>query len=450
MQFIVYKNAVIFEIKEMPEAFTNVELLQEKLLQRAHQPILDNADRAVGFINPVFDTENEALFHKVDSFLHVAYQIDTRSVDEDTINIKIEKAREELLEKLSIVMTKEKENDLRDQYRNELLPFQKVNRKTLRGYVDIKRRLFVVDTKQVKQAEDLTHTLRTALGSFKTVPLLFEEKPCVQMARWIEEESVPANLQFDDAGKTIAKEPDDKDYKGTKVTYDGLNPVSDEHVSAVIRHMDVLSTDLWVGYRASTGFERLFFTVNSTPNTSKTRKPDLILSGLNISDSVTYYCESLNAGIFISCTHLGLIIDAVIPAFGGLESAKAKQEGDEKSALLTVYDFKRSLELATDALKEQSIIVHREMSPCIDANLEINSRGDDWDHGTDELFDQVRDFVAETRRASVSGIQRKFRIGYNRAARIVELLEVAHVISSPDSVGKREVLIAPQFDDSEA
>ena len=62
------------------------------------------------------------------------------------------------------------------------------------------------------------------------------------------------------------------------------------------------------------------------------------------------------------------------------------------------------------------------------------------DQELDPLFDQVVAFVVETRRASISSVQRKFRIGYNRAARIVEQMEVEGIISAPSHNGNREVL----------
>ncbi len=61
----------------------------------------------------------------------------------------------------------------------------------------------------------------------------------------------------------------------------------------------------------------------------------------------------------------------------------------------------------------------------------------------DELFDQAVFHVTETRRGSVSGIQRKFKIGYNRAARIVEEMEVQGIVSTPGHNGNREVLAPP-------
>ncbi|EGU46925.1 DNA translocase ftsK [Vibrio ichthyoenteri ATCC 700023] len=62
------------------------------------------------------------------------------------------------------------------------------------------------------------------------------------------------------------------------------------------------------------------------------------------------------------------------------------------------------------------------------------------DEDTDPLFDQVVEHVVQSRRGSVSGVQRRFKIGYNRAARIVEQLEAQGIVSAPGHNGNREVL----------
>ncbi|EIY7831731.1 DNA translocase FtsK 4TM domain-containing protein [Vibrio parahaemolyticus] len=62
------------------------------------------------------------------------------------------------------------------------------------------------------------------------------------------------------------------------------------------------------------------------------------------------------------------------------------------------------------------------------------------DEEMDPLFDQVVEHVVQSRRGSVSGVQRRFKIGYNRAARIVEQLEAQGIVSAPGHNGNREVL----------
>jgi S-DNA-T family DNA segregation ATPase FtsK/SpoIIIE len=65
----------------------------------------------------------------------------------------------------------------------------------------------------------------------------------------------------------------------------------------------------------------------------------------------------------------------------------------------------------------------------------------------DALYDEAVNFVIESRRASISSVQRKLRIGYNRAARLIEAMEAAGVVTSMNTNGSREVLAPPPFRD---
>jgi S-DNA-T family DNA segregation ATPase FtsK/SpoIIIE len=68
------------------------------------------------------------------------------------------------------------------------------------------------------------------------------------------------------------------------------------------------------------------------------------------------------------------------------------------------------------------------------------SEDDENSPEADELYDQAVRIVTETRRASISGIQRQLRIGYNRAARMVEHMELVGIVGPLESNGNREVL----------
>jgi S-DNA-T family DNA segregation ATPase FtsK/SpoIIIE len=73
--------------------------------------------------------------------------------------------------------------------------------------------------------------------------------------------------------------------------------------------------------------------------------------------------------------------------------------------------------------------------------------GSSDDSESDALYDQAVAFVTESRRASISAVQRKLRIGYNRAARMIETMEAAGVVSDMGTNGQREVLAPPPFKD---
>ena len=76
---------------------------------------------------------------------------------------------------------------------------------------------------------------------------------------------------------------------------------------------------------------------------------------------------------------------------------------------------------------------------------ELQSSGGD-DPEADPLYDEAVHFVLESRRASISSVQRKLRIGYNRAARLIEAMEAAGVVSTMGHNGQRDVLAPPPVD----
>ncbi|EPF2242596.1 DNA translocase FtsK [Citrobacter werkmanii] len=81
-----------------------------------------------------------------------------------------------------------------------------------------------------------------------------------------------------------------------------------------------------------------------------------------------------------------------------------------------------------------------------DSESEGGAGGFDGDEELDPLFDQAVNFVTQKRKASISGVQRQFRIGYNRAARIIEQMEAQGIVSEQGHNGNREVLAPPPFD----
>tara|TARA_R110000823_G_scaffold305166_3_gene427124 strand:- start:55291 stop:57642 length:2352 start_codon:yes stop_codon:yes gene_type:complete len=80
-------------------------------------------------------------------------------------------------------------------------------------------------------------------------------------------------------------------------------------------------------------------------------------------------------------------------------------------------------------------------TPVTPGELQAESSGDDEE--SDALYDQAVHYVTQSRRASISSVQRKLRIGYNRAARLIETMEMTGVVSEMGTNGQREVLAPP-------
>ncbi|ELW0544581.1 DNA translocase FtsK [Salmonella enterica] len=81
-----------------------------------------------------------------------------------------------------------------------------------------------------------------------------------------------------------------------------------------------------------------------------------------------------------------------------------------------------------------------------DSESEGGGGGFDGGEELDALFDQAVNFVTQKRKASISGVQRQFRIGYNRAARIIEQMEAQGIVSAQGHNGNREVQAPPPFE----
>ncbi len=82
-----------------------------------------------------------------------------------------------------------------------------------------------------------------------------------------------------------------------------------------------------------------------------------------------------------------------------------------------------------------------------ESNDGYNPSGDSSNSESDALYDEAVQFVTETRKASISSVQRRFKVGYNRAATMIEAMEAAGVVSSAESNGSRVVLAPPPIKD---
>ena len=84
---------------------------------------------------------------------------------------------------------------------------------------------------------------------------------------------------------------------------------------------------------------------------------------------------------------------------------------------------------------------------CSESNDGYSPSGDSSNSESDALYDEAVQFVTDTRKASISSVQRRFKVGYNRAATMIEAMEAAGVVSSAESNGSRVVLAPPPIKD---
>ena len=101
------------------------------------------------------------------------------------------------------------------------------------------------------------------------------------------------------------------------------------------------------------------------------------------------------------------------------------------------YVSEKEIEKITNILRAQG---EPDYIDEITSNDKVESSISDTDGETDDLYNEALDIVKTEGKASTSFLQRKLQIGYNRAARIIDMMEEKGIVSKANHVGKREVL----------
>lgn len=408
-----FKHASIYELESFNLSLIDFE---ERLSKRRFKSINDDDVISVGIEHLLFD-DSENVVHAVNDCFFFKYVKATRTVPKDQLAALIER-RVTAAEEAGKTVTREYRSDIADIAHAELLRVQPAKHLQIGAYVDIKRQLLIVNHKSDSQCEDVILEVRKALGSFRCAPIYLNMKPCDYMNDWIalsaDEYRIPnpAWLNFDFDGTIKGRGETDKNMvtsKGNaidKSSFDGLSIVSCDldkfktHDNNELEHV-------------------VSFTLISLPNTAKKHNTDLKLTKLGFcldaepegDDEADYY----NAELYVMTAELGILIEDLSITFGG------------RAGLMSEDAIASELKKALATGNGNTIFLS-----------EIKNAKE-----RDPLFSQAKEFISETRRSSVSGIQRKFKIGYNRASRIADDLEQAGFISAPNNAGVREVLIAP-------
>lgn len=123
-----------------------------------------------------------------------------------------------------------------------------------------------------------------------------------------------------------------------------------------------------------------------------------------------------------------------LPPGGGVPTRVHGAFVSDEEVHRVVADWKR---------RGEPVYIDAVTSSSDDSDMMGAAGGGDGDEETDALYDEAVRFVTESRKASISAVQRKLRIGYNRAARMIESMEAAGVVSEMNSNGSREVIAPP-------
>jgi recombination associated protein RdgC len=368
-----------------------------------------------GFVPPVGRGEEVALVHTMKSCTLFTAGGEDKLLPAAVIN-------DELRRKVDIIADEEgrkvggrERKRIKEDLLTELLPRAFVRSSRLSAYVDTANHWLVIDTSSRKSAELLLTMTREALGSFPALPMAPEESPRVLMTDWLANGSMPAGLALGDECEL-------------------RDPATATGAIAMCRRQDMDAEEIKEHLRNGKQVfklglvfdERISFVLGEDLVVRKLRFLDVVMDALGD-------CEDAQAELDASFALMALELQRLLAKFAewfGLQTdAPLRLHGQEAPASM------RGVLAA--ASKLDSMLREDGTTATVEhAGEVLGTFGD----GPDPLYDKAVGLVVFGRRASVSGVQRSLRIGYNRAARLIESMEKAGVVTAPDIRGVRSVL----------
>ena len=372
------KNAIIFQV-------TPGFRLDPDMLQRCPAvPCAPNQARTVGFAEPcAHSTAN--LVHHVAGHSVICLETEDRLLPGSVIAEEVDQ-RAETLEKLQGYKPGRKQlNEIKDTVTNELLPkafTQK--RRTMGVFTD---QYFIVDTGSPARSDLMIKTLRRSLDLLPLAMITTEKRITGQMIEWLLGEC-PAYLTVDDFVELEKSEPGKPAiaYKRTALDESDMRRrISDGYVPRKI---------------GITYNERLSFKIDDNLHLKQLAPLDLMnTEKRKLNKHTDSMAESFDSDIALMVGEVVGTMNYLIRELGGLVQP------------------------------EEDLITPGATNPAQPEDSE------------DPLYLDAVAIVIHNQRASISFVQRHFRIGYNRAARLIEDMEVNKIVSPMDSSGGRKVLV---------
>ncbi|WJN61322.1 DNA recombination-dependent growth factor RdgC [Pseudomonas sp. SO81] len=410
-----FRNLLIYRITQAIdlEAFA----LAAALAAKPARPCASQELTTYGFIAPIGDAPDAPLVHESSGFMLIGARKEERILPASVINDALrDKVKEIEANQLRKVYKKERDQ-LKDEIIQAFLPRAFTRRKSTFAAIMPAEGLIIVDTASSKQAEDLLSTLREAIGSLPVRPLSTALPITATLTDWIREQKPAKDFWISD---------------------DALLRDTDEQGSITAKHQDLTSEEIQqhlaagkcVAKLALAWQDKLSFVLDEGLVIRRLRFEDLLQEqALDNAGKDAEQLAQLDASFVLMMLTFRSFIPALIEALGG--EATPAELGVETSTTST----------SSGGIDVTNLLG---MNDGITATLHFPGRelaGEQIDGSADDpLYKEAVEFVRESDRASISAVQRKLKIGYNRAARMIEAMEVAGIVTAMNSNGSREVI----------
>lgn len=395
---MIFKNARVFRFTK--PVSIDPDQLEMKLKADQFNPCGPQETSRMGWASPL-GKKGEYMVYAASGCMLVCLQKQEKILPGPVIKEMVEERCEDIEAEQNRKVRKKEKDEIKEQIILECLPNAFTRTKRTFAYLSPKEGFMVVDAGSAKIAEELASALRKTLGSLPVRPPAVHQAPAFTFTGWASEAiDRPEKIKLGTKATLI-----DPSEEGGKLKVDGIDLDSDEIQNHIEAGMQV--TDLSLEWD-----DNVTFVLNEELGISKLRFGNTFQEKLDDVDAEDALAR-FDAAFGLMTLELSRMIPGLLEVLGGEDDSAIVS--DETPTELTSY--RRPEE--------------PDPSPVVDTGAE------------DSLYPEVESFVVDAQRASISGVQRKFKIGYNRAAHLVEQLEFDGVISGPGNDGARQVLKAP-------
>ncbi|MBT3488325.1 MAG: recombination-associated protein RdgC [Gammaproteobacteria bacterium] len=385
-----FNKLTVYEILESPfDNFLSIDVLIEQMKKRPSRKPGALELKTKGWTNPIRGDDKHIYLHNKQ--ILICLEIHKRKITSSDVNMVLDEqiAEIEKEEKRTVGCSEKKR--LYDELFVEMLPTAFIGSNRLHAIIDTENNRLLINTDSNPAAEELTVLLRETVGNLSLCDPQLAITPSGALSQWLKNSAPPVGWTIDD--ECVIQETDGSG----KMTFSHVDVTS----GAVRKHLDNQARVVKMGL---SWMDKFSFTIDQNLRLSKIKMLDLLSA-----------------------------------------QRDEQYEGAVEKIELEHADFILMSSVIEDLITEMFVMFGRQkpdLGPLPTVNTEDSEPPPhSTDEGKDPLYEEAMMIVIESQKASVSQLQRRLRIGYNRASLLIERMELKGIVSAFDDKGKRTVLV---------
>lgn len=432
MSLKIFNNLLVYRMTDAAAFHARKDELNELLAERPARLPSKSELSTEGFCEPL-GIDDEYVEHVRAKTMVITVNFAQRMLPAKVVRQRLASAVREIEQNEERKVYAREKNQIKDRIISEMLPHAFIDQKIVR--VMVLGPYIAIDSTSAKTGELVLSLMREVLGTLGVRPVTVKTTPIEPFTRWFTGGKLPAKfgLTGDFKANSNNDEIDSITGKGTSPETEGLSDLVAEYSRRVLV--------LGLHWESSVN-ERVYFTVNEMIGIKGIKWPDAIMDMANADAGEEAEQHNLvRATYLLLSAEIAQLITDLLDALGG-EEIPGNSDWDEDhwtKALKNVSAINGVRVADSSAATTDAARASLGLEPLSDDNAEA------------QLIVEIIDWMRESGRASISAIQRNFKLGYNRAARIIETLELVGVVTAMNSNGSREVIrVGSKVNDSVA